>query len=228
MIDVPPAFIQPPSGIHYNVDAFLAEQVKWTAKCMMDQMEGWCSHQKAEILIDLILGMKPQKIVEIGVWGGKSLIPMAYALKITGGGVIYGIDPWDPGESTQCIKNELNIQHWRRSDHEAVMNSLIWKISEFQLNDHVRLFRGTSAKAPIETEIDILHIDGNHAEETSFFDVIKWAPQVKSGGWIIFDDMTWSEYEIFTTVRAIEWLDKHYVKVAEIKGDCVWGVWYKP
>lgn len=228
MTDALPYPLQPPTELHYTIDASQSEYVKWGAKFIMDQVHGWCSYQKAEVLIDLILGMEPTKIVEIGVWGGKSLIPMAYALKEIGQGVIYGIDPWDPGESIQWVKNDSNINHWSWSDHEAVLHILMQKIDEFQLNDQVRLVRATSAKAPLEREIDILHIDGNHSEETSFFDVIKWAPQVKSGGWIIFDDMTWCENEIFTTARATQWLDKHCIKVAEFKEDCVWGVWYKP
>ena len=40
----------------------------------MERLEGWCSKAKASILIDLIFAMGPTKVVEIGVWGGKSAI----------------------------------------------------------------------------------------------------------------------------------------------------------
>ena len=65
----------------------------------MSQCTGWCSIAKGEFLVDLVLKHQPKVIVEIGVWGGRSLIPMASALKSLGEGIAYGIDPWDSLES---------------------------------------------------------------------------------------------------------------------------------
>ena len=76
--------------------------------------------------------------------------------------------------------------------------------------------------------IDMLHIDGNHSEKTSFYDVTKWAPQVTSGGFIIFDDINWCENGTLTTGRAVQWLDEHCIKVGEFSDSCVWGIWVKP
>ena len=73
-------------------------QLKRQSFAYMSQLEGWCSEDKAGILIDLIVKYKPQVIVEVGVWGGKSLVPMANALRANGSGKIYGIDPWDNRE----------------------------------------------------------------------------------------------------------------------------------
>ena len=76
--------------------------------------------------------------------------------------------------------------------------------------------------------IDILHIDGNHSEQASYLDVTKWVPLVRSGGWIFFDDMTWFENGVFTTARAVEWLNANCYKLAECTDVCTWGVWIKP
>lgn len=202
--------------------------VKSQALYFMDQIfDGWCTKQKASMLIDIILASKPKTIVEIGVWGGKSLVPMATALKCFGG-KIYGIDPWANDASLQGVMHDGSRQFWATVDHEDVMRKLIYYIHEFGLDDHVELIRETSLDAPIIENIDVLHIDGNHSDITSYIDVTKWVPHVRKGGWIIFDDMNWSEQGYATTSRAVEYLNKHCHKLAEINDICLWGIWYKP
>jgi hypothetical protein len=193
----------------------------------MDQVHGWCSYQKASILMDLMLKAKPKVIVEIGVWGGKSLLPMAFTLKGFGFGKIYGIDPWENEASLEGVVHESNIAYWGNIDHQLVLDCLIQTIDSYDLYDYVELIRSTSAKAPLIENIDILHVDGNHSEVTSYLDVTKWLPMVKKGGWIVVDDMTWFENGMTTTGKAVEYLDKHCHKIAEIEDNCVWGIWVK-
>lgn len=193
----------------------------------MDRVHGWCSHGKASILMDIISKSNPTTIVEIGVWAGKSLIPMAQALKTLGKGKIYGIDPWDSQESIQGVANEANRAYWGYVDHEAVFQELVRNIEQFELEAQVELIRSTSAEAPPIHDIDILHIDGNHSDGTSYIDVIKWAPLVKSGGWIIVDDINWYEDGVYTQARSVEWLNGHCHKMAEIPDVCIWGIWVK-
>lgn len=204
------------------------ETVKQHALACMDQLEGWCSREKGSILIDLVLKVKPEVIVEIGVWGGKSFVPMACVLKAYNKGKAYGIDPWSNQASIQYVQNDSNIAYWGKVDHEAVQQALVRKIYEFDLDKHVELIKSTSMDAPPIYNIDILHVDGNHSEETSYYDVMKWVPLVKKGGWIIFDDMTWYENGKFTTARAVEWLNTNCIKIAEFNDACIWGIWAKP
>lgn len=223
---------QPPA-VHYEcvqsqVAPYSINGVKLQAYGFMNQLEGWCSDRKAGILMDLILMSKPDVVVEIGVYGGKSVIPMACALKTNGRGTIYGIDPWDTNASLEDVSDPLNRDYWGRIDHLGIMQRLIEKIDQFELQDHIQLIRNTSAGVEPIHEIGLLHIDGNHSESTSYFDVTKWVPFVKKGGWIIFDDMTWYENEKCTTGRAVEWLNGHCIKIAEYSDNCVWGIWVKP
>lgn len=224
MHDVPASHYEYVIKANYNDVSTIKQQ----GFAYMDQVDGWCSYRKAGFLMDLILKAKPQVVLEIGVWGGKSLIPMAYALKANGSGVIYGIDPWSTEASLEEVKDESNIAYWGTIDHENVMNWLIVKLFQFELKNHVQLIRSTSADAPLIADIDILHIDGNHSDKTSYLDVTKWVPLVKSGGWIIFDDMTWYEKGSFTTAHAVEWLDAHCIRVAVFNDNCLWGAWVKP
>lgn len=201
--------------------------LKKQALYSMGYLHGWCSLQKAEFLMDIILQRKPKKIVEIGVWGGKSLVPIAYALKANGEGMVYGIDPWDSDASVEYMANESSKSFWRYADHGAIYRDLVQKIEWFDLVCQVELIPTTSGDAPEIYDIDVLHIDGNHSEETSFFDVEKWVHLVRRGGLIIFDDMTWHENGKYTTEKAVRWLDQNCFKLAEFTDVCVWGVWVK-
>ena len=225
----PDQYTQHESHIEY-ITPFDAQQIfyiKQDAFSMMSQLEGWCSQEKAFILIDLVLKTRPDIIVEIGVFGGKSFIPMAYALKVLGKGKAYGIDPWDKQESIQGLENPLNKEWWGMLNHLDIMHGLIAKIKEFQLEEQIDLIQNTSSGASIIEGIDILHIDGNHSEESCYSDVLKWVPLVKKGGWIIFDDISWHENGLNTTGRAVEWLNTHCVKFAEFSDSSLWGIWIK-
>ncbi len=204
-------------------------ETKEIAFSYMDRVfHGWCSYQKASVLIDLLFAVKPKVVVEIGVWAGKSLIPMAYVLKLIKSGKIYGIDPWDSNASTQGLMHEATKEFWRLANHEAVLNRLEGQIRQFELENQIELIRATSLDAPLIEKIDILHIDGNHSDETSFIDVVKWVPLVRKGGWIIFDDINWQENGIRTNQRAVQYLNEHCHKFAEINDLCLWGIWVKP
>lgn len=195
---------------------------------IMNGLEGWCAEDKASVLIDIILKLKPTTIVEIGVFGGKSLVPMACALQVNQGGVIYGIDPWSAEASMEEVHNKDNKHYWSIVDHRGIMNGLMSKIEQLNLTDHIELIESTSENAPLIYDIDILHVDGNHSDKTSFYDVNKWVPLVRKGGWIIFDDMKWHEEGVDTTARAVAWLDANCRKFAEFTDVCTWGIWIKP
>lgn len=198
------------------------DKIKQDAFKKMTALEGWCTHSKASILIDIITMTRPKRIVEIGVWGGKSLVPMACALKANNYGKIYGIDPWSSQESAKGQEG-ANQQFWSKVDHISVMQGLQQKIKQFDLNDRIKLIRKTSEDAEPIGSIDILHIDGNHSVEAALIDLNKWVPYVKRGGFIIFDDMYWAGRR-----EPVDWLNENCVKLKEFKGDNRWGIWIKP
>ena len=155
------------------------------------------------------------------MWGGKSLVPMAYALKSQGYGKVYGIDPWSSNASIEGMDG-VNKDWWSAVDHDAIYNGIVEKINQFQLTDFIELIKSTSVNVEPILNIDILHIDGNHSEETSLYDAKKWAPLVKTGGYIVFDDVTWG-----TTSKAVDWLDANFTRIADYHEDCDWSIWLK-
>jgi predicted O-methyltransferase YrrM len=189
----------------------------------IQQLDGWCSHFKASTLMELVWFVQPQVVVEIGVFGGKSLVPMAFALEDLGrGGIVYGIDPWSANSSAEGM-DDIHKDWWSSLDHGSILRKLQSKIGQFSLNKYIQLIQETSADAPEIPNIDILHIDGNHSDGASYLDVIKWVPLVRRGGMIVFDDITWD-----TTIRATNWLDENCVRILSIQDeDNAWAIWVK-
>lgn len=212
---------------HYEISKDIdrvqaAAAVKLNAFQVMDELEGWCSKFKAGVLVDLVLMLKPEKVVEIGVFGGKSLVPMAVACKANNKGIAVGIDPWSTVASVEG-QDGANLSWWGSIDHEGILRGLVDKINKFGLNDRVALVRNTSEGADIIENIDILHVDGNHSERTALFDVKKWVPNVRKGGVIIMDDLNWEGPQ-----KAISWLDASCVRFATFSDNgSDWGIWIK-
>lgn len=218
---MPPSYFEQPAQ-HSRIE----KQYKQLALTSMQYLDGWCSETKASDLMDLVWFVKPKVIVEIGVFGGKSLVPMAFALKATGAGKAYGIDPWSAQASAEGMDG-ANKEWWGNLDHEAILRTLQERVKQFDLEEYVQLVQATSeAAAPIE-EIDILHIDGNHSEGASFLDVEKWVPYVRQGGIIIFDDIGWTDASGGTS-KAVDWLDAHYMRLRTVEDvENEWGIWIK-
>ena len=196
---------------------------------MDETPDGWCSKLKAYWMMNFIFLKKPKVIVEIGVWAGKSLIPMARAVKDLGeGGKVYGIDPWSADASVIGMDKD-NIAFWKNQQaHEQIYQELRTRIKVFGLDDTVQLVRAKSEDASIIANIDILHIDGNHSEEMSFKDVVKWVPEVVSGGLIFLDDLTWTINGKPSVQKAMDWLDEHCIRLTEVPDvDNHWGIWVK-
>jgi len=217
----------PPSHYEYLQKSFpeasSSNKTKIAALRAMKNLYGWCSEYKATVLIDLIEELKPKTVVEIGVFGGKSLIPMGVALKALRLGVIYGIDPWTQESSAVGMEGDHKT-YWESIDHEQIFSSVKTSIRKLKLQDHVRLIKQTSAKATPPSDIDLLHVDGNHSEEAAYFDVLKWVPYVRKGGIVVFDDI--SKWE--GTKKAVDWLDANCTRLQTITDDDNdFGIWVK-
>lgn len=180
---------------------------------VLPHMEGWCTPAKAEALALAVLDHKPEVIVEIGVFAGRSLIALALAAHVTDKGRIIGIDPWDKDASIQGFAPADPNHKWWRNDvnHDFIYGQCVTFMKQLGVSGRVTLCRGTSEHSlpgfhtcqellgrPF---IGFLHIDGNHSEMISCFDVEAYVPLVEPGGIVVFDDVNWG-----TTKRAQELL----------------------
>lgn len=194
---------------------------------VLPHMEGWCTPVKAEALARAVLESKPEVMVEIGVFAGKSLIALALAAHTNEKGLVIGVDPWDRDASIQGFSPaDANHVWWRDVvNHDYIYGQCVSFVKQMGVAKRVVLCRGTSehslpgllacrelVQRPF---IDFLHIDGNHSEICSSFDVQNYVPLVPSGGIVVFDDTNWA-----TTKKAQMLLDEMCVfeKLIETDG----------
>jgi hypothetical protein len=181
-----------------NIDARTVtnvEELKEHVCDVLPTLYGWCSKEKALNFIDLVLEVQPKTCVEIGVFGGSSILPVASALKFLSQGVIIGIDPWD---KLECIKyfdpieDKAHLDWWGKVNLDHIYISYLNMLKRYKLLDYCITMKTTSEKAISEIDsIDILYIDGNHSEIVSTHDVRLYFPKVVSGGYIWLDDSLW-------------------------------------
>lgn len=150
----------------------------------------WCTLEKAQCLASLVIGLRCERVVEIGVWEGGSFIPMALALAALGRGKAYAIDPWS-ADASIVDENPANVAWWQAQDHGKALATLQTRVAKLGIGEHVEIVRAKSSDAPLVNGIGLLHIDGNHNEQ-AVRDVERWAPLVIAGGILVLDDLAWT------------------------------------
>ncbi len=167
---------------------------------------GWCDLDKANALAAMVVALRPKVIVEIGVFGGRSLQPMAQAMRTLGKGIVIGIDPWSKDASIDGMADQANIDWWNHLDHEAIYQRCVEHIKISGVEAFVNIIRAKSDDVdPSQWQIDLLHTDGSH-EETAFRDVTRFAPHVRRGGLVVCDDISWTSG---APKRGVEWMLKN-------------------
>ena len=88
----------------------------------INSLEGWCTEDKIIKLYNLIIEVKPYFLVEIGVFGGKSLLSQAFALKENNKGIIHGIDSWKSSDCIAGMDHNDAIHWWQTLDYDNIYN----------------------------------------------------------------------------------------------------------
>ena len=163
-------------------------------------LEGWCSPQKALLLYDLIREHKPLKVVEIGIYGGRSIVPIAAALRDNGAGEVWGIETWSGAGATSHRTSIDNDFSWLSVDFTKIKGDFLEFVLRHGLHDTIRVVEASSDRCGgLFDRIDMLHIDGNHSMYQAAQDVVTYLSKVPSGGIIVYDDIDWT-----TTAAGLE------------------------
>lgn len=149
----------------------------------------WCTLLRAHTLAAIVVGLRPRIVLEIGVFRGGSLIPMALACKYNGTGKVIAIDPWS-AEASIAGETEKNAAWWSTVNHEAIYQGFIERVNRHELASFVEIWRTRSDDARPPDVIDLLSIDGNHTEQATR-DVMRYCPHVRLGGIAVLDDVEW-------------------------------------
>jgi predicted O-methyltransferase YrrM len=154
-----------------------------------NRIPGWCPLQKALDLAATVIALRPTRSVEIGVYGGKSLLPIAMACEAIDHGIVIGIDPWSPAASAEGYTGE-NANWWAHLNHDGIYQVFVSGIDRLGLKNRVAIERIKSDDATVPEAIDLLHIDGQHTEQ-AIRDVSKFGANVRLGGIVCMDDLLW-------------------------------------
>ena len=161
-------------------------------------MEGWSSKEKLDLMVDLILERKPKKLLEIGLYFGRSFFPIYWAAQEYGGAEVYGIDPFDPNASLEGMEGAHHAA-WGSIDHDVIYQTFMDEVAELPSKPDIRIARSREVEDFVE--VGFLHIDGNHSINEALKDVQFWVPKMAKGGVIVFDDVDWP-----TTKNAVDFL----------------------
>ena len=158
---------------------------------------GGASILKILVLAELIVVNGLSRIVEVGVYRGRLMLPLAHLMLRLGRGEVIGIDPYSAAAAVQreARTDGIDLVEWPHGvDWTALHDDLIQHISRWGLQERARLIRKRSqdaARAFTADSIDLLHIDGNHDREAVEADVDMLLPQVADGGLLVMDDVSW-------------------------------------
>lgn len=184
-------------------------------------LEGWTEPARACEMAELVIDTRPQVVVEIGTFGGRSAIAQAFALRQNNQGVIYCIDPW---RLEYAVEGEWsdNAKWWQENINiEEVHRKCMQAIWAHNLDPWMVVIRAASQYChQLFPAINVLLVDGNHSEVASLRDVQLYVPHVVSGGHIWADDTDWQirdgEKVIQSTQKAVEFIEQSCEQMKQI------------
>lgn len=151
---------------------------------------GWCSLQRAEELASMVVVLRPEWSVCVGVWGGRETIVMAMAHRAIGHGKVFAVDPWAAVASVQG-QDEANSHWWgEQAKHDQVYESFMSLVRLYGLEPWIDIHRARSDAVVVPASLGVAVIDGNHGPQ-AIDDVKRFAPSVPVGGFIYLDDLHW-------------------------------------
>lgn len=181
-------------------------------------LDGWCSVPKACALAALTTAMDVQTAIEIGVWAGRSLLPVAFAMKTKGSGQIKGIDPYTAQASAADEFGE-NLKWWDNQKMHDDIKAKFWDhVKKFDVIQHVDLIEKKSDDVGFAGAglVDLLHIDGNHQDQ-AIRDAERFGSKVRLGGIVVCDDLKWQGGGPLRAIDALE--DMGFVELFRVEGE---------
>ncbi len=166
-------------------------------------LSDWCPISKAHTLCALVLALRPALIVELGVWQGASLLPMALAVRAIGSGRIVAVDAWEKLASIAGQIEEGDVRWWSGVDHQRAYENFLRVLGEEGVSQFVEVVRSRSDDYAPPEGIALWHCDGNHGEQ-AVRDVQRFLPHMAQGGVIVMDDYEWRGGGVRKACAALE------------------------
>lgn len=171
-----------------------------TAEEVWDQIKdepGWCWREKSDFLYNLAAKAEPYRnIVEIGVFGGRSLLPLVAGAEFNGG-ILRGslVRGYDIYERHPAENKEGAQEWWDKIDYEKLHHGALTLMDRcgFKFSVIEKLSSVDASLLHGRDTLAILHIDGSHRTWDAMEDVMIWNRKLCVGGHLILDDTNWPE-----------------------------------
>jgi hypothetical protein len=137
--------------------------------------------------------------VELGVHGGRSLLPLALATSWKKKGRVTGIDAWSAPACIEGANTSETNSSLSTIDYNHVYDAASSLIKKHQVDQYVDLWRGRSedvAELFSDGSIDLLHQDGNHGQEISCKEVDLYSGKLRKRGYWFLDDTHWPSTQV--------------------------------
>jgi len=179
---------------------------------------GGCSVRKAHVMAWLIRRFGLRTSLDIGVYRGRSLVPQAIAHRLSGGGTVYGVDPWCALEADErdhvALRAEIS-DFVATTDFEQLYRDVVQGIADLGVAPYTTIIRTTSGDAARRftadgTRFGLIHVDGNHDTKPVLRDVRDYLPLLEPGGFLVMDDVSWPSVapavaEVSRQARLVLW-----------------------
>jgi len=182
------------------------------------KVSGWFGPEQKKLYKKLVGDISNGVIVEIGVYGGASLLTIADVCK-RNNNLIFAIDPWELAtlaNGKALSSEELEDRTARlipvRENLETIVEDLdydhIHLIQDFSIAASARYFDGIS--------IDLIMLDADHSYEAVKADLAAWWPLLKEGGKFLGHD-----YQSWASVKkaVTEFTKQHNFDLALVDAD---------
>jgi hypothetical protein len=179
------------------LDPELRRELAEVSRSVPSDDGGGSSLVKVLLLAELIVTERLERIVEIGVYRGRLMLPLGRLMTRLGRGEMVGIDPYSAAAAVQrdVERESIDLVKWPNTvDWDGLHREVVEAISRWGLERHARLVRERAedvSRCFAEHPIDLLHVDGNHDLAAVTRDVELYLPYVTDGGYLVLDDITW-------------------------------------
>ena len=172
------------ASLRFKHDDFRHYRLHW------DRVSGWLMYKQAQWLFNqgntkTLSG----DIVEIGSAYGRSTVCLAWGVKLSGNGKIYGVDPHIGGKG---FRESLGA----KAQEYSSLDLFNANMRRFNLTDYVVPIVATSEDAVknwTNKNIRLIFIDGWHTYDAVKHDILAWSQYVKPGGIIALHDYQMEE-----------------------------------
>jgi hypothetical protein len=191
------------------VDEGLLVRIKQLLDTIPVDDGGGASLLKILVLADLIMARPVIRMVEIGVYRGRLLLPLAMLMQWREGGEVFGIDPYEASAAEQhdAHHRQIDLERWADVvDWDGLYEGVLRTAERLGVQTRCNLVRARSEDVADQFApgtIDLLHIDGNHDQDAVARDAELYVPRVSVGGYVVLDDASWpSVHPVFERLYA--------------------------